>query len=205
MAGFCNTRLYSPTRPILLRNPEERDATTLMRILSDPANTKYDPHTGPSLTIEQSKAMIEAMRKSAEEEVPTRVNMVVVRLPTVKAVEELEVIGLSGFGGIDEFERKEGKVRFADVGAMLDERFRGQGFAVESIRLSVGFAFNNLKVDGVSCQMSAKNEPMIGLIDNKFGWTRVSGSSKSAFESGDIRYELGPEEWAAWEKKREQS
>ena len=121
-------------------------------------------------------------------------------LPAVNSPDEVEVVGISGFGGIDEFEREvEGekkKVRFADVGVMLNEEWRGKGFAAESVRLSVDFAFEKLKTEGVSCQMLEVNEAMVGLVDKKFGWRRVDS------KEGEVRFEVEPEEWRVWNERR---
>jgi len=198
MAGFLDTKLYSPTLPILLRNPEPRDAPALSKLFSDPRNTQHDVAT--SITPEQALTTITRFRESAAAAVPTRVNLVVVLLPAVNSPDEVEVVGISGFGGIDEFEREvEGekkKVRFADVGVMLNEEWRGKGFAAESVRLSVDFAFEKLKTEGVSCQMLEVNEAMVGLVDKKFGWRRVDS------KKGEVRFEVEPEEWRVWNERR---
>ena len=198
MTGYLDTKLYSPTLPILLRNPESRDAAALSRLFSDPKNTEHD--VASSMSPEQAVALIAKFRESAAAAIPTRVNLLVVILPAPNSTEEGEVIGISGFGGIRDFEREvEGeskKVRFADVGIMLNEEWRGKGYAAEAVRLSVGFAFGKLKAGGVSSEMKEVNKAMVGLVDKKFGWRRVES------EEGEVRFEVTPEEWRDWEERR---
>jgi len=198
MAGFLDTKLYSPTLPILLRNPEPRDASALSKLFSDPRNTEHD--VASSMTPEQALNTITKFRESASAVIPTRVNLMVVLLASINSVEEVEVFGISGFGGIDEFEREvkgeKKKVRFADVGVMLNEEWRGKGYAAEAVRLSVKFAFEKLKTGGVSCEMKEVNEAMVGLVDKKFGWRRVES------DEGEVRFEVMPEEWRDWEERR---
>jgi RimJ/RimL family protein N-acetyltransferase len=75
----------------------------------------------------------------------------IVLLPSISSPPEEEgtVIGLSGFGGIDEIEKDGVKKRFADVGAMLDPEYRGNGYAVEAFRLSIEFALSELGLMGL--------------------------------------------------------
>ena len=120
----------------------------------------------------------------------------IVLLPSPGAKEELEVIGLSGFGGIDEIEGK----RWADAGSMINPEFRGKGYAVESMRMSIEFAFGQLKIHGVSCQMLEKNVAIVGLVERRFGW--VGKRSEGKYGRG-VRYEVGREEWEQTKEKME--
>ena len=199
MAGFLNTVLRSSTHSILLRNPEPKDASALAAILSNPANIEDDPMcSDDGLTISQASSMIEGDRISAAQPIPTRINLVVVILPFIGSEEESEVIGLSGFGGINEIE-KEGVIRrFADVGAMINPKYRGKGLAVESMRLSIEFAFEKMKVDGISCQMLEKNAAIVGLVEKKFGWRGFRHVGKFGKE---VRFEIDDREWEETKKR----
>ncbi|KAF4627573.1 hypothetical protein G7Y89_g10581 [Cudoniella acicularis] len=163
MSNFLNTQLYSPTHPILLRNPQEKDAAALAEILSRPSNTVHDLTCSPSgLSTPQALITIQKMRESASEPLPSRLNLVIVLLSSpLQTSEEGKVIGLSGFGGIDVVDGE----RIADVGVMLNEEYRGRGFAVESMRLSIAFVFAcvDLKIKDVSCQMLEKNVAIVSL------------------------------------------
>lgn len=134
------------------------------------------------------------MRESAIAPVPTRVNLVIVLLPRSNSTEEREVIGLSGFGDIDEVDGE----RYADVGVIVNEEYRGNGYAVESMRLSIEFAFRELKVDGVSCQTLEKNVAMVGLIEKRFGWKGVRREGKYGVE---VKFVVKREGWEATKKR----
>lgn len=189
MSGFLDTKLYSPKLPLLLRNPELNDAKAFAAILSNPANTEFDPMCSPD-PIPESKALeiITAMRTSAAESIPSRVNLVIVLLPSTGADEAGQLIGLSGFGGIDEIKGK----RWADAGAMINPEFRGRGYAIESMRLSIEFALEKLSVEGISCEMLQMNLSMINLVEKRFGWVGKKSEGKYGKE---IRYEIGRDEW----------
>lgn len=104
------------------------------------------------------------------------------------------MIGLSGFGGIDDADGE----RFADIGAMVNEEYRGKGYAVESMRLSIEFAFRELKVEAVSCQMLEKNAAIVGLAEKKFGWTAERKEGKYGLE---IKFVVRREEWEDTKKR----
>jgi RimJ/RimL family protein N-acetyltransferase len=189
MSGFSETKLYSPALPILLRPPQSTDAQALSTILSNPANTKHDPMcSSEPTTPSQAESLISKMRLSASATLPTRVNLVIALLPSPNSTQELEVIGLSGFGGIDVIEGK----RWADVGAMINPEHRGKGYAIESMRLSIEFALAELSVEGISCEMLDGNTEMLGLVEKKFGWVGVKSKKRFGVE---VRFEVTREEW----------
>lgn len=191
MPGFANTILYSPTHPIVLRNPKPSDASVLSRILSNPENTKYDPMCSPTgISEEQSSKFIARSLESASKEMPASVNLVLVLLPTISSEEEGEVIGLGGFGGMDEVDGK----RFGDVGIMVEPKFRGRGYALEALRLSIEFALEKLGVDGVSATTLETNEPMMALLERKMGWAGERRDSKWGMECS---YKMYPVDWEA--------
>ena len=159
----------------------------------------HDVKANP-ISPERCVSVMNAMRNSAAAEVPTRVNLMIVLLPSITSPPEKEgiVIGLGGFGGIDEIERDGVVRRYADIGAMLDPEWRGKRYAVEAFRMSIDFAFRELKVDGVSCQMREVNVAMVGLVERKFGWKGMRREDKEGVE---VRFEVSPEEWEEWKKR----
>ena len=217
MTGFLHTKLFSPTLPILIRNPEPTDAAALSRILSNPANIGLDKSAN-ALSVSDAEVAISRMRESAAEAVPTRVNFVVELLSGTTAPKSGEekdgeeegdengngngngnVIGLSGFGGID-VDPADGK-RFADVGAMIDPEYRGRGFALEAVRLSIDFAFGVLKVDGVTAHTLEANVAMVGLLDRKLGWKAEKKEEMAGADAGagvvevECVYRMSESEW----------
>lgn len=195
MPGFADTILYSPTHPIVLRNPKPSDASVLSRILSNPENIKNDPMCSPTgFSEEQSSKFIARSLESASKEIPTSVSLVLVLLPSISSSEEGEVIGLGGFGGIDE---EDGK-RFGDVGIMVEPEFRGRGYALEALRLSIEFALEKLGVDGVSAATLEMNEPMVTLLERKMGWAGERRDSKWGVE---CLYKMYPADWEAMKRR----
>lgn len=194
MTSFQSTNLVSPTLPILLRNPSLKDATTFSAILSNPLNNKHDLYAQP-LSPSSAESTISDMVLSASAAIPTRVNLVIVLLSYPGASETLDspVIGLSGVGGIDVIDGR----RWADVGVMVNPEHRGKGFALESLRLSIEFAFRELSVHGVSCQMDSANVEMVGLVEGKLGWSGVKGE----LEGVGLRFEILPFDWEATKKR----
>ncbi|KAK1596435.1 acetyltransferase [Colletotrichum navitas] len=204
-ASHLPTLLRSPTHPILLRTLEPRDAAVISAVLSDRENTKYDPHAS-TISPEVAAGVISRMRESAAAPTvldeasgrvvsgPGRVNLLLVY---VGGDDEGVGIGLAGFGGIDEREREGGgKVRVGDVGAMVSPAYRGRGFATEAIRLAVEWGFTRVEdggpqFDRITATMLEANEPMVGLMERKFGWQRVARPGKE----GEVTFEAGPEDW----------
>ncbi|KAK2000131.1 acetyltransferase [Colletotrichum falcatum] len=207
-ASHLPTVLRSPTHPILLRTLEARDAAVLSAVLSDPENTKHDPHAS-AVSPEVAAAVIGRMRESAAAPTvldeatgrvvsgPGRVNLLIVYTEGGGAGDEGVGIGLAGFGGINEHEGEGGgKVRVGDVGAMVNPAYRGRGFATEAIRLAVEWGFTRVEdggpqFDRITATMLEANAPMVGLMERKFGWERVATPGKE----GEVTFEAGPEDW----------
>ncbi|KAK2018170.1 acyl-CoA N-acyltransferase [Colletotrichum eremochloae] len=209
-ASHLPTLLRSPTHPILLRTLEPRDAAAISAVLSDPENTKYDPHAS-AISPEVAVGVIGRMRESAAAPTvlddasgrvvsgPGRVNLLLVYVEG-GAGDEGVGIGLAGFGGINEREGEGGgKVRVGDVGAMVSPAYRGRGFATEAIRLAVEWGFTRVEdggpqFDRITATMSEANAPMVGLMERKFGWERVARPGKEGAD-GEVTFEVGPENW----------
>ncbi|KAJ3942713.1 uncharacterized protein N0V96_006934 [Colletotrichum fioriniae] len=176
-ASHLPTTLRSPTHPLLLRTLEDSDFAAVSAVLSDPENTKYDPHAS-AISPEVAKIVIARMRESAAvpsvvDETsgkvvsgPGRVNLVVVFVGDnnnnndngKKSSEEKEgeeeeeegtVIGFGGYGGINEHEEDGQKIRVGDVGVMINSEFRGRGFAAEAVRLAVEWGFRKVAEGGL--------------------------------------------------------
>lgn len=138
--------------------------------------------------VKASKSMEEGEKKNGEDE------------------EDGIVIGLSGFGNISTLEVGEGPgrkriLRTGDVGAMINPPYRGRGFAVEAIRLSVEWGFaklreGGLQLDSITASTDVENEPMIRLLEEKFEWTGVRKEKEDVPGRYWMSYEMRSEEWA---------
>ncbi|KAH0431373.1 acetyltransferase [Colletotrichum camelliae] len=215
-ASHLPTLLRSATHPILLRTLIPSDAAAISAVLSNPENTEFDPHAS-AISPEVAAKVIDRMRESAAvpsvldpasgkvASGPGRVNLAIVHVPGADAGDaDGVVIGLGGFGGINESTTSEegggGKRRVADVGAMLNPEYRGKGFAAEAIRLAVEFAFRGveeggLQVDAVSATMSERNLPMVGLVEKKLGWVGVRKPGEKEGDDGEIYFEVTKDTW----------
>ncbi|KAF4845746.1 hypothetical protein CGCSCA4_v006196 [Colletotrichum siamense] len=210
-ASHLPTLLRSTTHPLLLRTLIPSDAAAISAVLSNPENTKFDPHAS-AISPDVAAKVIDRMRESAAvpsvldpvtgkvASGPGRVNLAIVHIPNA-GDDEGVVIGLGGFGGINESTSDDGsKRRVADVGAMLNPEYRGKGFATEAIRLAVEFAFRGvaeggLQVDAVSATMSERNLPMVGLVEKKLGWVGVRRAGEKEGDDGEIYFEVTKDTW----------
>ncbi|KAI3549281.1 acetyltransferase [Colletotrichum filicis] len=220
-ASHLPTTLRSPTHPLLLRTLEESDFAAVSAVLSDPENTKYDPHAS-AISPEVAKIVIARMRESASvpsvvDEAsgkvvsgPGRVNLVIVHVGDVsrdtessggRGEQEKEgtVIGFGGYGGINEHGEDGQRVRVGDVGVMINPGYRGRGFAAEAVRLAVEWGFRKvaeggLQLERVSATMSERNAPMRGLVEKRFGWAGVVKPGKEEGD-GEVFFEVTGETW----------
>ncbi|OAA68877.1 Acyl-CoA N-acyltransferase [Cordyceps fumosorosea ARSEF 2679] len=212
--SHLDTRLVSPTLPIVLRTTLPSDAARFAAILSDPANSS-DPHAGQPLDPATASSIITKQRASAA--VPTVLDPTTGRVlrgpPRVNMVVELLssspgplVIGLGGFGAVKDWTRAGRAVRAGDVGAMIDPAHRGRGYATEAIRLAIEWAFTPAAAEGggpqldlVTLTTSADNEAMVRLAGGKLG-LRGRGTRRPSEEEGqegvtELYYELTKEDW----------
>ncbi|KAF4778892.1 acetyltransferase [Colletotrichum scovillei] len=214
-ASHLPTTLRSPTHPLLLRTLEDSDFAAVSAVLSDPENTKYDPHAS-AISPEVAKIVIARMRESAsvpsvvDEEGkvvsgPGRVNLLVVYVGDgtddgkTSSEKEGTVIGFGGYGGINEHEEDGRKIRVGDVGVMINPDFRGRGFAAEAVRLAVEWGFRKvaeggLQLERVSATMSERNVPMRRLVEKRFRWAGVVKPGKEEGD-GEVFFEVTGETW----------
>ncbi|KAJ2962188.1 hypothetical protein NQZ79_g2682 [Umbelopsis isabellina] len=184
MSGQLNTELKSETLPILLRVPGVSDAKALLSILNNPLNTEFDPHAGSgNLQLSNVENMITRMRSSAAMEIPDRVNLVIVDTSL-----DNQVVGLGGFGHIS----TNGDERIGDAGIMLQPGARGKGYGVEAIKLTLVYAFDELKLNAVTLTMLKKNVAMWTLIDKKLKFQGIERDSEFGTE---ISYIVQAKDW----------
>lgn len=83
---------------------------------------------------------------------------------------------------------------------MINPEYRGKGYAVESMRMSVEFALEELGVEGISCQVLEGNGEMLGLVERKFGWV---GVRKEGRWGREVRFEVRRGKWDETKERRE--
>ncbi|KAG8422926.1 hypothetical protein J3459_009953 [Metarhizium acridum] len=207
------TRIESPTLPLALRTIEPRDAPRHSAILTADMRSS-DPWAG-GVSVSRSEELIAGQRESAavptvlgpDGEVvggPGRVNMVL-----VLTSEGDRVIGLGGFGAIKDWERRGGRVRAGDAGVVVDEAYRGNGYAAEAMRLAVDWAFTPVAAGGpqldlVTVTTAATNTPMLALAEDKLGLRGkgVLRHHESGHAAGEMYYELTAAEWNHIQKNK---
>lgn len=206
-AHHLNTRLESPTLPIILRVVEIQDAPHHAAMLSSPDNGGDPDKPFP---VSKSEQAIPAQRESAS--VPTilgadgrvvsgprRVNMVVC-LKTPSGDEQ--VIGLGGYGAVEDREHEGRKIRAGDVGVLLNKEHRGKGYAAEAMRLAMDWGFSAVtdggpQMDLVTLTTLADNKPMSKLAEERLGLKDKWIARPAGFDATkqELYMEVKPEEW----------
>ncbi|KAL0948169.1 hypothetical protein HGRIS_010781 [Hohenbuehelia grisea] len=208
-ASHLGTVLRSPTFPILLRNIEPGDAETMSTLFSDPRNAEHDPAVS-AMTVSVASSAIGRMRESAAVPSilslpagdvvsgPGRVNLVVVYVDSNTPEVEGVMIGFAGFGDIKTLQEGGKQVRVGDVGVMLNPDFRGKGYGVEAIKLSVEWGFRGileggLQLDRITATMRTGNTAMVGLVEKKLGWQATKRLGEGGQE--ELLYSVLPDAW----------
>ncbi|KAM3522905.1 hypothetical protein MY4038_008405 [Beauveria bassiana] len=208
--SHLDTRLPSPTLPIVLRTIQPSDAARLAALLSDPGNAS-DPNAAP-LSATTASELIVRQRLSASVPTvvdtargaggaviisgPSRVNMVIELLPDTASSSSSSssspplVIGLGGYGAIKELVRDGKTIRAGDVGAMIDPEYRGKGYATEAMRLAIDWAFaeatgggGGLQLDLVTVTTLEDNVAMVKLAEDRLG-LKGRGTRRACGEEG---------------------
>lgn len=119
-----------------------------------------------------------------------------------------KIIGLGGFGAIKDWEREGRKIRAGDAGVVIDEKYRGKGYAVEAMKLAIDWAFTPVadggpQLDIVTVTTTATNKAMLALTDDKLGLRGKGVLRDHEFgdPAGEMYYELTAEEWKALKEK----
>lgn len=211
-----HTRLKSQTLPVVLRTIEPQDAPWHSALLT--ADIQSSDPSAKGISVERSQELIVGQRESAN--VPTilgadgkvvsgpkRVNMILVLVTDEKP--EGTVIGLGGFGAIKDWEREGRKVRAGDAGVVIDEAYRGKGYAVEAMKLAIDWAFTPVaeggpQLDIVTVTTLATNVAMLKLTDEKLGLKGMGVLRDHEFgdPAGEMYYELTPEQWRTISKEK---
>ncbi|KAI9814385.1 MAG: hypothetical protein M1827_003241 [Pycnora praestabilis] len=142
---------------LILRSPVVSDAPNLLERLQTPSCVAYLPHLRDrKFTISGLSPQIEAWRSTS---------MIRDLFLVVERISDGKVIGDGGFEVVD-FEKRRG-----ELGVMLndEEDVRGKGYAVESLRTMLDFAFGELGLESVRMGTLKGNKPLRGLVEKRFG------------------------------------
>ena len=69
-------------------------------------------------------------------------------------------------GAIDIFEFEPVHMR-AGIGILIEEKYRGQGYASQALDLLIDYAFNTLQLHQVFCNISPENQESLNLFKSK--------------------------------------
>ncbi|KAL2208984.1 acetyltransferase [Sarocladium strictum] len=205
--SHSNTRLASSMHPIRLQNIQPQDAAGFAQVIAAD-NGK------PPMDLDRARASIERINGNAATPSvlstadgkrlsgPGSVNLLVVESKDGGAEGEYEVIGLSGFGAIKTLEKDGKKVSAGDAGVVLVSKYRGKGYAVEAMKLSIDWALRSLEEGGLQLDLvtittRSDNEAMTRLTDEKLGLKGKSIIRDGEFSDKEIYWEITPQEWQA--------
>ncbi|KAL3955784.1 hypothetical protein ACCO45_011347 [Purpureocillium lilacinum] len=219
-ASHLDTRLASPSLPIVLRTITPGDAASMSALLSAPENAA-DPNARP-LTPDRCAANIARQRADASVPSvldpadprrvlsgPSRVNMAVVVLSprqggTTSAGHGQDDAPLpDGEATAAEEESDETMIGLGGYGAIKNWVRDGKPLrAGDAMRLAIDWAFTPVSAGGpqldlVTVTTLADNEPMVRLAEDKLG-LRGRGVRRPAEHgepAGELYYELTAEEW----------
>jgi RimJ/RimL family protein N-acetyltransferase len=184
-------RITSKRMPLLvLRSPIPNDASDLLRILTDERNIQHDR----SVEGLGDPAVIDGMIKkwSTFTRPLERANVVI--------VVDGKTVGIGGFGHIGK--KPDGKL-IGDAGIMLDSDLRGEGYAYETLRITIDHGFRVLGLDGVQISCTDVNTPMKGLMNKKFGFVAIPLEDKRF--GNDWLWKITRDEWLACAHSRGES
>lgn len=137
------------TERLLLRKMNVSDSPNLYKIWSDPDVTKFMNIT--SFTHEeQAIEMIEILDKLAQDQKAIRL--------TIIERQSNEIIGSCGFNSID-FENEK-----AEIGYDIAKAFWGKGYAPESIKALLDYAFQILKLNRIEAKVEPENANSIKVL-----------------------------------------
>lgn len=207
--SHSNTSLPSPTRPIILRTLRPSDAASFVALLTDPRNGE---NASPTMDTAWGEAAIGRMQDGLKTQPtivdtatgavlsgPSRVNMVVVERSNSG---EEKVIGLGGYGAIEDWEREAKKIRAGDVGVLLDTAYRGKGYALEAMLLAMDWAVapastGGLQLDLLTITTLVDNTAMVGLAEDKLGLKGLGVQRPAGFnkEKQELYFEVPAGEW----------
>jgi RimJ/RimL family protein N-acetyltransferase len=187
------TDLYHPTTPRLrmvskrmpsleLRSPKSSDAEALLRILTDQRNVQFDS----SVDGLGDPAAIDGMIKqwNTFTRPLNRANVVIVI--------NGKTVGIGGFGWIG---KKQDGTMIGAAGIMLDSEFRGQGYGLETLRITIDHGFQVLGLDQVQVACRDANAAMKALMNSKLGFP-ASATEGDRF-GNDWIWKITPEEWSS--------
>lgn len=174
--------LRSKSLPLELRTPVLSETLPLLQLLTDKNNIEHDRSVSALDTKEAVERFIRDSLKFSDPpdpEVPDKLNLVVLAGGTI--------VGLSGLGRITS--EVNGK-KVGDAGIMIDPKFRGKGYAEESLRITIDYALRILSIDEVIIACTGSNMAVQRLMEGKFGLEAVRIDPESSEFGNECLYTI---------------
>ena len=165
---------------LVLRPPLVSDAPNMQARVADRRNVEYLPHLQSK--GDQPVSAVESWIAMMRRDFGTKNIFLLLEL-------DGEVVGEGGLGFIDLVNRT------AEAGVMLSWQQAGRGIATESVRLSIDYAFSQLKLDSVRFGTMADNAGMRAVLERKLGLTGKSNTRKDGLE--EVLYSVDRQDWIA--------
>jgi RimJ/RimL family protein N-acetyltransferase len=89
-----------------------------------------------------------------------------------------------------------------DAGVVLDPKYRGKGYAVEAMKMSIDWALRKLEEGGLQLDLvtvttRSDNEAMIRLTDEKLGLKGKGTLRDGEFSDKEMYWEITAADWQA--------
>ncbi|KWX73144.1 GNAT family N-acetyltransferase [Paenibacillus jilunlii] len=137
------------TERLHLRKMKVSDSSSLFKIWSDPAVTKF-MNVSCFTNENQAKAMINLLDNLYQEGKAIRFSII--------NIESNEIIGSCGYNSLDFEDAK------AEIGYDLAKSFWGKGYASEAIRSLLDYAFSSLNLNRIEAKVEPENVNSIKLL-----------------------------------------
>ncbi|KYG29538.1 GNAT family acetyltransferase [Alkalihalobacillus trypoxylicola] len=158
------------TERLLLKEMDNSHSTSLFKIWSDPAVTKF-MNIERFTSEEQAVQMIELLKQLSKEKKAIRYSIFLSKTN--------QIIGSCGFNSLD-FEHLK-----AEIGYDLGKDFWGKGYAAEALESLLNYAFHSLNIQRIEAKIEPGNTPSIKLVERlnfQFeGTLRQAEKSKGTF------------------------
>ena len=153
---------------IILKPIDMRYKEALADMLDDPGIVRFT-HVPPGYTVDDATSYLQNTRRQKEQGIS--LDLGIFLLSTDKLIGKITIISISF------------RDNNAEIGYLLDRRYRRKGYMSEALSLMLDFCFNALQLERVEINSSTENKGSIGVIE-KAGAV-FEGIARKKTKSGD--------------------
>lgn len=180
--------LKSNNTPLSLRIPKSNDIPTLLDLLGNKANSKFDKSISEA-TMKDLESI--AKRWTIVSDPPTYRNFLIWH--------EEKPVGIAGLGWIGPCNKDQPKdrSRAGAAGVMVQPSARGKGCAYEALRMVFDYGFRELGLQEIRVGSHSENVPMRALMERKFGLkTKISSGADEVDQFGNyLEWIIAQQDW----------